>query len=525
MLTFTGHAGFKYETEETIILMDPWMSRYGAFDRAWYQFPPNHNLGDTIRGMIESTKKDVFIYISHEHKDHFDIPYLETLNQNKITYITPNFRRDHVVGKLSELNPKDVVALEDKVKYSTDSLDIYLFLDDNELNRDSGIGIVDKNNKTNILNLNDCKIYDRIPEIVETIGSIDIFSCQFSGAVFHPVCYDYPEKKYAEISDSKVQGKFDAVKRVLEQVKPKLYIPAAGPPVFLDKDLFHINFQESNIFPSPLNFRDYLNEEISEVDVCVPVPGTDFTFEEDLIKITHPLEDYESLFDKSTLEAYQESVMEILDERQKSLETYEPEKVFNQLHKELESKLIDFELTHEMKVVLKFSLNEVDNKAIYIDFKDLTATVLEEVEENKGGANTYEISASAGDIGRLLDGYQNWDDFMLSFRHKLHRTPDVYQVAINGFLVMEKEDINAFCSNLMKLENQKERINVEVGGIEYSVDKYCPHQGTDLSTGWVEDGRYLVCPKHRWMFDMEDGGQAVEADATINAVDLDGDGS
>ena len=87
MLTFTGHAGFKYETEDTIILMDPWMSRYGAFDRAWYQFPPNHILGDTIRELIESTEKDVFIYISHEHKDHFDIPYLKTLNQNKITYI------------------------------------------------------------------------------------------------------------------------------------------------------------------------------------------------------------------------------------------------------------------------------------------------------------------------------------------------------------------------------------------------------------------------------------------------------
>ena len=55
--------------------------------------------------------------------------------------------------------------------------------------------------------------------------------------------------------------------------------------------------------------------------------------------------------------------------------------------------------------------------------------------------------------------------------------------------------------------------------------KFCPHQGTDLSAASVEDGRYLVCPKHRWMFDMEDGGKAIEADATINAVDLDGDGS
>ena len=76
MLTFTGHAGFKYETEETIILMDPWMSRFGAFDRAWYQFPPNHNLGDTIRGMIESTKKDVFMNQSI-NPHHFCMPVVK----------------------------------------------------------------------------------------------------------------------------------------------------------------------------------------------------------------------------------------------------------------------------------------------------------------------------------------------------------------------------------------------------------------------------------------------------------------
>ena len=36
---------------------------------------------------------------------------------------------------------------------------------------------------------------------------------------------------------------------------------------------------------------------------------------------------------------------------------------------------------------------------------------------------------------------------------------------------MEKEDINAFCSNLMKLENQKERINVEEVAISPIKDK------------------------------------------------------
>ena len=274
MLTFTGHAGFKYETDNSIILMDPWMSRYGAFDQAWYQFPPNHELGDEIADLVNISEKDIYIYISHEHKDHFDIPYLQTLNQSKINYITPNFRRDHVVKKLTELKPKKVYTLEDSSKFTVSDLNLYLFIDDNELNRDSGICIVDNKSDLTILNLNDCKIYDRTSEIINIVGKVDIFACQFSGAVFHPVCYDYSEKKYAEISKSKVEGKFGSVKKVIEQLKPSVYIPSAGPPVFLDENLFHINFQESNIFPSPITFRDYLKQNLSGVDICVPVPGT-----------------------------------------------------------------------------------------------------------------------------------------------------------------------------------------------------------------------------------------------------------
>ena len=177
----------------------------------------------------------------------------------------------------------------------------------------------------------------------------------------------------------------------------------------------------------------------------------------------------------------------------------------------------------QQKAAIYF-INEIVDKSIYVDFSDLSIFI-DKHNYKVQNKDIYEISTDAGDIGRLLDGYQNWDDFMLSFRHKLHRSPDIYQVAINGFLTMEKEDIGAFCSNLMRLENQKERIIVSAGGVDYSVDKFCPHLGSDLSQGWIEDDRYLVCAKHRWMFDLEDGGQAIDADATINAVDLDGDGS
>ena len=213
----------------------------------------------------------------------------------------------------------------------------------------------------------------------------------------------------------------------------------------------------------------------------------------------------------------------IVEERENQKKNYEPKDVQTRLYDELNSKLINFKIEQKMDVCMEFSLNEIKDSSIIIDFENKSISI--ENKSSVDSSSSYEISCSVGDIGRLLDGYLNWEDFMLSFRHKLKRTPDVYQVAINGFLTMEKEDVPDFVDNLMKLQNQRERITVEAGGVLYSIDKFCPHQGSDLTTHQIEDDRYLICPKHRWTFDLENDGNAIGVDATINAVDLDGDGS
>ncbi len=38
----------------------------------------------------------------------------------------------------------------------------------------------------------------------------------------------------------------------------------------------------------------------------------------------------------------------------------------------------------------------------------------------------------------------------------------------------------------------------------YVIRNSCPHQGADLADGHVKDGK-VVCPLHRWMFDLETG--------------------
>ena len=71
MIKFLGHAGFMYETKNEMILMDPWMSKEGAFDSSWYQFPSNHKLGDEIRESISKTDytfKNYFSFLKEIQK-------------------------------------------------------------------------------------------------------------------------------------------------------------------------------------------------------------------------------------------------------------------------------------------------------------------------------------------------------------------------------------------------------------------------------------------------------------------------
>ena len=287
--------------------------------------------------------------------------------------------------------------------------------------------------------------------------------------------------------------------------------------------MIHINFQDVNIFSSPFKFKKYLNDALPELNVEVPVPGSKFYFKKQQVDIEHPLENIEEMYDKKNIQDYAKNYDSIFSEREKQKSSYDPIEVQKRLLVELNSKLNGFKIEQKMNILMEFSLSEIEDTSIYIDFEHNQIDIKNKI--NKSSDLTYEISASAGDIGRLLDGYLNWEDFMLSFRHKLKRTPDIYQVAINGFLTMEKEDVPEFVNNLMRLQNQRERITVEVGGVLYSIDKFCPHQGSDLTTHEIEDERFLICPKHRWSFDLEDEGKAVGHDASINAVDLDGDGS
>ena len=112
-IIFIGHAGFLVETKNTIIVMDPWLSKFGAFDGGWFQFPCNHHMYDFVRTKISTSKKAVYVYISHEHKDHFDVEFLQSINPLNFNYIIPKYRRTLLIDEIKKFSTQKIILCGD----------------------------------------------------------------------------------------------------------------------------------------------------------------------------------------------------------------------------------------------------------------------------------------------------------------------------------------------------------------------------------------------------------------------------
>jgi len=177
-----------------MVIMDPWLSPSGAFDLAWFQYPCNHHLAALVQEKLKYTSKDRYIYISHEHKDHFDIEFLNSLKVRDFKFIIPLFRRCALLESLKKYDCKGIITFTHNKKVQITDGYIQVYLNDTGMNRDSAILVYSDGHC--FLNLNDCKLHDQLKDIKKENGHIDVFTCQFSGATWHPICYDYPEELY-----------------------------------------------------------------------------------------------------------------------------------------------------------------------------------------------------------------------------------------------------------------------------------------------------------------------------------------
>jgi UDP-MurNAc hydroxylase len=515
-ITFLGHAGFCVETAQSILITDPWLSPTGAFDSAWFQLPRNHHMASCVEQKLHTRDKEKYVYISHEHKDHFDPAFLRTFTTRDFTLIIPMFRRTALSDALRGYECKEIRSCRDGEKITLKDGYLRLFVDDSELNRDSAVLM--RAGDKGFLNLNDCKLYDCLPQIVREEGKIDVFTCQFSGATWHPTCYEYEKEEYENISRKKQLTKFEAVARAIHTVDPAVFVPSAGPACFLDPTLFHLNLQPVNIFPYAPRLLEYLRRRLPHARAQEMMPGDVL----DAATGTLKFQVEERITDDNRseyLSAYAADYAQYFENRKQS-SMRNAEQVLEQLQAELQRKLGCMLLAERIKAPLYIWFPDSVEHCLKVDFATRKVT-RQGVHLN--GEPYYSFSAPSWEIARVLEGHLTWEDFSLSFRMRLSRNPDLYQPLVQGFLILQAEDLNYFCEKVLALEARKERMIVQCNGSRYAIDRYCPHQGADLKHAWVDQQRYLTCPRHRWQFDMHDQGRCLTNGSTINAICIDDD--
>tara|TARA_B100000427_G_scaffold41503_1_gene30163 strand:+ start:274 stop:1593 length:1320 start_codon:yes stop_codon:yes gene_type:complete len=245
-IQFFNHACFSIENENTLLLSDPYLSGT-AFNDGWDLI-----VNDVIFDRF--SEKKLFIYYSHEHPDHFSIPFLKSINSEIRKEITIIFQktRDGRVKSFLENEGFSVLELHNKERFRL-STDFYITV--GQVPFYDSWSLLELEGKK-ILNANDCILEtpDRVEDIKEITDKVDILFTQFS----------YANWVEGGVEDRNIrallaQEKLDRIKMQSEVLNPSYIVPFASMVRFCHIENSYMN-DEIN---SPKKTVDFIEHNIN----------------------------------------------------------------------------------------------------------------------------------------------------------------------------------------------------------------------------------------------------------------------
>ena len=254
-ITFLGQAGLFVESKGASILCDPWFNP--SFFGSWYPFPANDGIDPEVIG------HPTYLYVSHLHHDHFDPRYLRDHVDKSATVLLPDYPLDELEKELRALGFSSFIKSTDLETFDAGPfrLGIHALVAPTDGPIGDSALLIDDGD-VRVLNMNDSRPID--PDRLLEEGPLDALFLQFSGAIWYPMVYEYPEKAKQVLGHKKRVAQQARAFRYIEVLDPAFVVPSAGPPCFLDPDLFEQNDlhgDEWNIFPDQPAFLDYIAEQ------------------------------------------------------------------------------------------------------------------------------------------------------------------------------------------------------------------------------------------------------------------------
>ncbi|MFI5957193.1 Rieske 2Fe-2S domain-containing protein [Cryptosporangium sp. NPDC051539] len=492
-MTGLGHASALIETAHGSVLCDPWVNP--AYFGSWFPFPDNSELDWDEIGKVD------YLYVSHLHRDHYDPENLKRISKSA-TVLLPEYPTDELHDALHDLGFTKIFRTVNGEVHDLDGLKVMIQAlkspTDGPIG-DSSLWLDDGNLK--LLNQNDAR-----PTELSTfaeLGHVDIHMLQYSGAIWYPMVYELTDHAKQVFGEQKRARQFDRTIRYIDDLKASWIVPIAGPPCFLDEQLWQFNdlgTDPGNIFPDQQVFIDHLQEKGYDNGVLL-LPGSKADFAAPGAPVEHPYEP-SSVFGENKeqyLRAFQERKKGVL-EAEKASWSHPEIDLFPALKEWIEPLLAQADkLAAGINGPVRFTAADAERGDVdlVIDF------VEREVRLYDGERARYRFTAPRNLIEHLVAIHEiDWvNSLFLSCRFSAARVGPYNEYVYAFFKCLSEERLTYVEGWYAEQSTDDE--DCEIDG--WAVQRRCAHLKADLTRfGKVEDG-VLTCQMHGWKWRLKDG--------------------
>ena len=508
--TSIGHAGMLVETDAGSILCDPWF--VPAFFGSWFVFPRNDQLSDDLRERIEHAD---FLYISHLHGDHHDEPWLREHLRRDIPILLPGFPTREQQRTLQTLGFTEFIRTVDTEELEiAPGLTVAIHVETSITDGPGGDSALVVSDGTSILvDQNDCRTNDLAQ--LRSHGPVDLHWLQFSGAIWYPMVYEMPDADKRTLCEAKVDAQFARAMRYVENIDARYVVPSAGPPAFLDDDLFALNMidgDELSIFPDQTAFLARL-AAVGRNGI-MNIPGTTIDIGPDSVEVAHPVADVETIFNdkRSYLTQYQADWKPWLDDLKASWNP--PSTDLLATLQEWWEPLLEMAPTLRAQVGANVLLRAGD-LPILIDFP-AGRVRLHDGEEY---AFRFDIPRELVETVVAQRAVDWSNSLLLSCRFTAWHAGEFNEYVYNFLKSLSRERMRRAEAEVVRKLTPIDDLaaldepDIRIG--DFVVQRRCPHRNADLAAFGEIDGCEFVCTLHGWRFDLETGRNKTASDQPL----------
>ncbi len=490
-ITFLGQAGIYIETRHGSILCDPWFNP--AYFASWFPFPSNEQVDRA------KLAHPTYLYVSHLHHDHYDPQFLRDYVSKDTTVLLPEYAIDLLERALRKLGFTKFIHTKNGQALEIDGLRVMIMAMiapiDGPLG-DSGLMVDD--GETRIFNQNDSRPMDL--DVLNSYGPYDAHFVQFSGAIWYPMVYQYPEKMLQALGRKKRENEMSRALRYIQEINASFVVPSAGPPCFLDDHLFDFNDFErdpANTFPDQQCFIEYMQEHGFN-NGRLMIPGTVATITKAGFTSVHPFpqDEVEAIFTqkRTYLEAYRERQMPFIEAQKASWPRGQ------------------VDILASIKDWFEPLLEQADMTAVGVNGRVLIDCEVQQIVLDFHTRKVYAWQDEEWDyrftIDRALLEYciihheEDWiNQIFLSCRFGAERKGAYNEYVYNFFKCLSPERLQ-YAEGYYAEKSSDKQIWESHG---YRIQRRCPHLKADLTRFAKIENGVLTCTMHGWQFDLETG--------------------